>query len=42
MVGAYIPNAWATLRRWQHTQVSGHTVITQHEFERIDKAQEDM
>lgn len=42
MVGAYIPNAWATLRRWQQTQESGQTLITQREFEWIDKALEDM
>lgn len=42
MVGAYIPNAWATLRRWQQTEESGKTLITEREFSWIDNALLDM
>lgn len=42
MVGAYIPNAWATLRRWQQTEETGQTLITEREFSWIDNALVDM
>ncbi|MFJ4248448.1 Lipase (class 3) [Pseudomonas helmanticensis] len=35
MIDSYIPNAWATLRRWQQTQESGRTVVTKTEYDQI-------
>lgn len=35
MVPSYIPNAWATLRRWQQTQEAGRTVVTKTEYDQI-------
>lgn len=42
MVGAYIPNAWATLRRWQQAQEGGLTVVSEREFALIDAALTEM
>jgi hypothetical protein len=36
MVASYIPFAWATLRRWQQTQETGRTLVTQREFDLIE------
>jgi hypothetical protein len=38
MVASYIPFAWATLRRWQQTQETGITVVTEREYMVIDDA----
>lgn len=35
MLASYIPNAWATLRRWQQTQEGGGTVVTKTEYDQI-------
>ncbi|QHC96127.1 MULTISPECIES: lipase family protein [unclassified Pseudomonas] len=35
MLPSYIPNAWATLRRWQQTQEGGGTVVTKTEYDQI-------
>ncbi|MFW9081546.1 lipase family protein [Pseudomonas sp. P2757] len=35
MASAYIPNAWATLRRWQQTQKKGGTVVTKTEYDQV-------
>lgn len=35
MVPSYIPNAWATLRRWQQTQDADRTVVTKTEYDQI-------
>ena len=42
MTTSYIPAAWATLRRWQHTLESEGPLVTQREFELLDRAFEDM
>ncbi|MGY2293798.1 lipase family protein, partial [Pseudomonas sp. SDO528_S397] len=38
MVGAYVPNAWATLRRWQSSYEKQQTLVTEREFNGVDKA----
>ncbi|MEA9975703.1 MULTISPECIES: lipase family protein [unclassified Pseudomonas] len=38
MVVSYIPFTWATLRRWQETQLAGQTVVTDREYRVIEKA----
>lgn len=38
MVPSYIPACWATLRRWQEAQISGSTLVTEREYDGIDKA----
>jgi hypothetical protein len=38
MIASYIPFAWATLRRWQQTQETGATVVTEREYMMIDNA----
>lgn len=42
MTTSYIPAAWATLRRWQQTLESKGSLVTQREFELLDRAFEDM
>ncbi|KAB0563913.1 lipase [Pseudomonas palleroniana] len=42
MTASYIPAAWATLRRWQQTLDSQGPLVTQREFELLDRAFEDM
>ena len=42
MTTSYIPAAWATLRRWQQTLESEGPLVTQREFELLDRAFEDM
>lgn len=42
MTTSYIPAAWATLRRWQQTLESDGPLVTQREFELLDRAFEDM
>ena len=42
MTTSYIPAAWATLRRWQQTLESEGSLVTQREFELLDRAFEDM
>lgn len=36
--GAYVPFSWATLRRWQQTQETGGTVVTEGEYEWVAAA----
>ena len=38
MVGGYIPNSWATLRRWQESQEFRRQRVTEREFEWVDNA----
>jgi len=38
MVGGYVPNSWATLRRWQESQAFKRELVTQREFDWIDNA----
>jgi hypothetical protein len=38
MVVSYIPNCWATLRRWQESQEFGRWLVTPREFDFIDAA----
>jgi hypothetical protein len=38
MVGAYLPNSWATLRRWQESQELKRELVTAREFYWIDNA----
>jgi hypothetical protein len=38
MTGSYIPCCWATLRRWQESQASRRTLVTDREFALIDGA----
>jgi len=38
MVGGYIPNSWATLRRWQESQEFRRERVTEREFEWVDDA----
>uniref|UniRef100_UPI00313BDF36 lipase family protein n=1 Tax=Pseudomonas sp. TH41 TaxID=2796405 RepID=UPI00313BDF36 len=38
MVASYIPFAWATLRRWQQTQETGASVVTEREYDVVDIA----
>ena len=42
MTASYIPAAWATLRRWQQTVDSQGPLVTQREFELLDRALESM
>ncbi|WP_347906025.1 lipase family protein [Pseudomonas purpurea] len=42
MVDSYIPNAWATLRRWQQTQDTGTTIITKTEYDQVSNQLLDM
>lgn len=35
MVPSYIPNSWATLRRWQQTQKTGTTIVTETEYKQV-------
>lgn len=37
MVGSYIPNAWATLRRWQEALRTDQTLITDREFDALQE-----
>lgn len=39
---AYIPLCWASLRRWQQTQESGRTVVTEREYRLVATALETM
>jgi len=38
MVVSYIPNCWATLRRWQESQQSTHNLVTERELDWVDRA----
>ena len=38
MVVSYIPNCWATLRRWQESLESAGTLVTEREFNWVDRA----
>ncbi|MGE8176934.1 lipase family protein [Pseudomonas fluorescens] len=38
MTGGYIPACWATLRRWQESQASRQSLVTDREFALIDGA----
>ncbi|UVM48538.1 lipase family protein [Pseudomonas sp. B21-015] len=38
MVLSYIPNCWASLRRWQEAQEFNRTLVTDNEFELVDGA----
>lgn len=38
MVVSYIPNCWASLRRWQEAQDSNCSLVTHDEFEQVVKA----
>jgi hypothetical protein len=38
MVVSYIPNCWATLRRWQESQEFGRWLVTPREFDFIETA----
>ena len=38
MVLSYIPNCWASLRRWQAAQESNRSLVTIDEFEQVDEA----
>ncbi|WP_375154762.1 lipase family protein [Pseudomonas sp. PDM25] len=38
MVGGYIPNSWATLRRWQESLEFSRERVTTREFEWVDNA----
>lgn len=38
MVVSYIPNCWASLRRWQAAQESNRSLVTIDEFEQVDEA----
>ncbi|NRH29004.1 lipase family protein [Pseudomonas sp. MS19] len=38
MVGSYIPNCWASLRRWQEAQTFGRSLVTDRELEWVDNA----
>lgn len=40
--GSYIPFSWATLRRWQQTEETGGTVVTEGEFNLVATALETM
>lgn len=40
--GSYIPFSWATLRRWQQTQETGGTVVTEREYNLVAVALEAM
>ncbi|MCU0121950.1 lipase family protein [Pseudomonas sp. B2M1-30] len=42
MLPSYIPNAWATLRRWQQTQEAGRTVVTKTEYDQIQYQLQEM
>lgn len=38
MVVSYIPNCWASLRRWQHAQQTNRSLVTDDEFAQVDGA----
>jgi len=38
MVVSYIPNCWASLRRWQDAQESNCSLVTYDEFNQVDEA----
>lgn len=38
MVVSYIPNCWASLRRWQDAQTSNCSLVTIDEFKQVDEA----
>jgi len=38
MVISYIPNCWASLRRWQDAQESNRSLVTIDEFQQVDEA----
>jgi hypothetical protein len=38
MVVSYIPNCWASLRRWQDAQTSNCSLVTDDEFKQVDDA----
>ena len=38
MVASYIPNCWASLRRWKQAQESRDSVVTDEEFKQVDEA----
>ncbi|MFY9959759.1 lipase family protein [Pseudomonas sp.] len=42
MVGGYVPNSWATLRRWQESLELGSKLVTTREFVWIDSALQSM
>ncbi|MBX4135516.1 lipase family protein [Pseudomonas rhodesiae] len=42
MTASYIPAAWATLRRWQQALDSQGSLVTQREYELVDRALETM
>ncbi|MFJ2318660.1 lipase family protein [Pseudomonas sp. NPDC087817] len=42
MLDSYIPNAWATLRRWQQTENLGGTVVTETESQQVRIQLKDM
>ncbi|MBD8604603.1 lipase family protein [Pseudomonas sp. CFBP 8771] len=41
MVVSYIPNCWASLRRWQEALDSNCSLVTDDEFEQVDEALKD-
>lgn len=38
MIDSYIPNCWATLRRWQESQEFTRNLVTEREFDWVDRA----
>ena len=42
MVGGYVPNSWATLRRWQESLELGRELVTTREFDWVDSALQSM
>lgn len=40
--GAYVPFSWATLRRWQQTEETGETIVTDREYTEVKKALDQM
>lgn len=42
MVGGYVPNSWATLRRWQESLELRRELVTTREFDWIDNALQGM
>ena len=42
MSTSYIPNSWATLRRWQESQESKRLLVTLREFEWVDSKLQEM
>ncbi|MFW0754220.1 lipase family protein [Pseudomonas sp. H11T01] len=42
MVGGYVPNSWATLRRWQESQELQRSLVTPREFDWVNNALQSM